>query len=46
MGSLHEAGDALVAVALLDDEGTTVLGSGAMIGPGLAVVAAHVLDEF
>ncbi|MGI4812475.1 MAG: S1 family peptidase [Janthinobacterium lividum] len=46
MGSLHEAGDALVAVALLEDCGTTVLGSGVMIGPGLVIVATHVLDEF
>jgi len=46
MGSLHEAGDALVAVVLLEDNETTVLGSGVMIGPGLVIVATHVLDEF
>jgi hypothetical protein len=46
MGSLHEAGDALVAVVLLEDGDTTVLGSGVMIGPGLVIVATHVLDEF
>jgi hypothetical protein len=46
MGSLHEAGDALVALALLEEAGTTVLGSGVMIGPGLVVAATHVLDEF
>lgn len=46
MGSLHEAGDALVALALMEEGGPTVLGSGVMIGPGLVVVATHVLDEF
>ncbi|MGA3868728.1 serine protease [Ralstonia pseudosolanacearum] len=46
MGSLHEAGDALAALALIDDGGPIVLGSGVMIGPGLAVVATHVLAEF
>jgi hypothetical protein len=46
MGSLQEAGDALVAVVLLEGGDTTVLGSGVMIGPGLVIVATHVLDEF
>ena len=46
MGTLHEAGDALVAVALLENDATTILGSGVMIGPGLVIVATHVLDEF
>lgn len=46
MRSLHEAGDALVAVVLLEDSGTTILGSGVMIGPGLVIVATHVLEEF
>lgn len=46
MGSLHEAGDALVALAQLEEDGPTVLGSGVMIGPGLVVAATHVLDEF
>ena len=46
MGSLHEAGDALVAVAQLSDDGTVILGSGIMIGPGLLITATHVLDEF
>jgi len=44
--SLHEAGDALVAVARIDDTGTTILGSGVMVGPGLLLTATHVLDEF
>lgn len=44
--SLHEAGDALVAVARMDEEGITVLGSGVMVGPGLLVTATHVLEEF
>ncbi|TCT11049.1 S1 family peptidase [Paralcaligenes ureilyticus] len=46
MGSLHEAGDALVALALMEENGPTVLGSGVMIGPGLVVAATHVLAEF
>ncbi|SFN13783.1 serine protease, partial [Variovorax sp. OV329] len=46
MGALHEAGDALVAVAQMNDHATTVLGSGVMIGPGLLLTATHVLDEF
>lgn len=46
MGSLHEAGDALVAVAQAHESGTTILGSGVMIGPGLLLTATHVLDEF
>ena len=46
MRSLCEAGDALVAVARMDDEGLTVLGSGVMVGPGLLITATHVLDEF
>lgn len=46
MGSLHEAGDALVALALIEEDGPIVLGSGVMIGPGLAVAATHVLEEF
>jgi hypothetical protein len=46
LSSLHEAGDALVALALMKDGVSTILGSGVMIGPGIAVVATHVLDEF
>ncbi|QDF96922.1 hypothetical protein CJ010_10470 [Azoarcus sp. DD4] len=46
MGSLHEAGDALVALALIEEDGPIVLGSGVMIGPGLVVAATHVLEEF
>jgi len=46
MGSLHEAGDAVVAIAQLNDSETTILGSGVMIGPGLLITATHVLDEF
>ncbi len=45
MGSLYEAGDALVAVTVFTGESCMVLGSGVMIGPGLAMVASHVLDE-
>jgi hypothetical protein len=46
MGSLHEAGDALVALALMEDDGPTILGSGVMVGPGLVLAATHVLEEF
>lgn len=47
MGSLHEAGDSLVAVARLEEGGgATILGSGVMVGPGLLLTATHVLDEF
>ena len=46
MGSLHEAGNALVALVLIDDNGSTIIGSGVMVGPGLAIVATHVLEEF
>jgi hypothetical protein len=46
MASLHEAGDAIVAVAALTPDGPLVLGSGVMVGPGLALLATHVLEEF
>lgn len=47
MGSLHEAGDSLVAVARFEEGGgVTILGSGVMVGPGLLLTATHVLDEF
>lgn len=46
MQSLYQAGDSIVAVAKMTDEGTVVIGSGVMIGPGLIVTASHVLDEF
>ncbi len=46
MGSLHEAGDALVALTLMGEDGPIVLGSGVMIGPGLVLAATHVLEEF
>lgn len=46
MASLHQAGDALVAVAEITDLGLTVHGSGVMVAPGLLLTATHVLDEF
>jgi len=46
MGSLHQAGDAIVAVAEMTKEGFKAIGSGVMIGPGLMLTASHVLDEF
>lgn len=45
MRSLHEAGDSLVAVTYLDDQGPSFLGSGVMVAPGLLLTATHVLDE-
>lgn len=44
MDSLHQAGDALVAVAEFTDEGMIVLGSGVMVAPGILLTATHVLD--
>jgi S1-C subfamily serine protease len=46
MASLHQAGDSIVALAMMADEGMTVVGSGVMIGPGLILTASHVLEEF
>ncbi|MEN5089252.1 serine protease [Pseudomonas protegens] len=46
MTSLYEAGDSLVAVAKMGDEGITIIGSGVMVAPGLLLSATHVLDEF
>jgi V8-like Glu-specific endopeptidase len=46
MGSLHQAGDSLVAVAAMTEEGFKAIGSGVMIGPGLMLTASHVLEEF
>lgn len=46
LGSLHEAGDAMVAVARMDAEGITILGSGVMVAPGILLTATHVFDEF
>lgn len=46
MGSLHEAGDALVALGEMNEDGLTIQGSGIMIGPGLVIAATHVMQEF
>lgn len=46
MSSLYEAGDSLVAVAKMGDEGITIIGSGLMVAPGLLLTATHVLAEF
>lgn len=46
MATLHQAGDALVAVGQVVDDGLRVLGSGIMVGPGLLLTASHVLEEF
>lgn len=46
MSSLYEAGDSLVAVAKMADEGGTIIGSGVMVAPGLLLTATHVLEEF
>jgi len=45
MASLQQAGDSIVAVATMTDEGVMVVGSGVMIGPGLVLSATHVLEE-
>lgn len=44
--SLHQAGDALVAVAELGEVGATILGSGVMVAPGVLLTATHVLEAF
>ncbi|WP_338811451.1 serine protease (plasmid) [Agrobacterium leguminum] len=46
LASMYQAGDALVAVARMDDNGMTILGSGVMVAPGILLTATHVLDEF
>lgn len=46
MDSLNQAGDAIVAVAAMTEDGFKAIGSGVMIGPGLMLTARHVLDEF
>lgn len=46
LASMYQAGDALVAVARIDDDGMTILGSGVMVAPGILLTATHVLDEF
>lgn len=45
MSSLHEAGDAIAAVAYFGDNGLAVVGSAVMVAPGLLLTATHVLDE-
>lgn len=46
MASLHQAGDSIVALATMTEDGFMILGSGVMVGPGLMFTASHVLDEF
>ena len=46
MRSLNEAGDSIIAVAKVEDDGTTIIGSGVMVGPGLLLTATHILEEF
>jgi len=46
LGSMYEAGDALVAVARSDEDGMTIIGSGVMVAPGILLAATHVLQEF
>ncbi len=46
MDSLHQAGDALVAVAEFGEDGMIVHGSGVMVAPGMLLTATHVLDVF
>ncbi|WP_172746198.1 serine protease [Neorhizobium sp. T7_12] len=46
LSSMYEAGDALVAVGQMNEDGMTILGSGVMVAPGMLLTATHVLDEF
>jgi hypothetical protein len=46
MATLHQAGDSIVAVATITDQGVMAVGSGVMVAPGLMLSATHVLDEF
>ena len=46
LDSLHQAGDAVVAIAGYFDNKLISIGSGIMIAPGVALTATHVLDEF
>lgn len=43
--SLHQAGDAFVAVGMTGSEGMTIMGSGVMVAPGMVLTATHVIDE-
>lgn len=43
--SLHQAGDAFVAVGMTGSEGMTIVGSGVMVAPGMVLTATHVIDE-
>lgn len=45
LASLYDAGDALVAVAKMEEREITILGSGVMVGPGLLLTATHVIEE-
>ena len=46
LDSLHQASDAIIAVAGYFDDQLVTMGSGVMIGPGLMLTATHVLNEF
>jgi hypothetical protein len=46
LDSLHQAGDAVIAVAGFFDDQLIIMGSGVMIAPNLMLTATHVLDEF
>lgn len=45
LDSLHQAGDAFVAVGMMGSAGMTIVGSGVMVAPGMALTATHVIDE-
>ncbi|PZT94222.1 MAG: hypothetical protein DI624_15080 [Brevundimonas sp.] len=45
LDSLHQAGDAFVAVGMMGSDGPTIMGSGVMVAPGMALTATHVIDE-
>ncbi len=46
LDSLYQMTDAIAAVVCFDDGIVRSVGSAVMIGPGLALTATHVLDEF
>ena len=46
LDSLHQAGNAIVAITGYFEDQLISIGSGIMIAPGLMLTATHVLEEF
>jgi len=46
LDSLHQASDAIVAIAGFSEDKLISIGSGIMIAPGIMLTATHVLEEF